>query len=50
MAAQNTEAVLKGLAAYRWSLEQLEEAILEANWDQLESVLAHTQSLRPEFL
>ena len=50
MAAQNTEAVLKGLAAYRWSLEQLEEAILEANWEQLESVLAHTQSLRPEFL
>lgn len=50
MASSNREAMLKALAAYRWSLEQLEEAILEANWDQLESVLAHTQSLRPEFL
>ena len=50
MAARNTAAVLRGLAAYRWSLEQLEEAILESNWDQLESVLEHTKSLRPEFL
>ena len=37
-------------AAYRWSLEQLEEAILESNWEQLESVLNHTKALRPEFL
>ena len=50
MAARNTAAVLRGLASYRWSLEQLEEAILEENWDQLESVLAHSQQLRPEFL
>ncbi len=50
MAARNTVAVLRGLAAYRWSLEQLEEAILEENWHQLESVLAHSQQLRPEFL
>ena len=42
--------MLRGLASYRWSLEQLEEAILEENWDQLESVLAHSQQLRPEFL
>jgi arogenate dehydrogenase (NADP+) len=50
MAARNTAAVLRGLAAYRWSLEQLEEAILEENWGQLESVLAHSQQLRPDFL
>lgn len=50
MAARNTTAVLRGLAAYRWSLEQLEEAILAENWDQLESVLAQSQQLRPEFL
>ena len=50
MAAHNTAAVLRGLAAYRWSLEQLEEAILESNWDQLERVLGHTRSLRPDFL
>ncbi len=50
MAARNTAAVLRGLASYRWSLEQLEEAILEENWDQLESVLAHSQQLRSEFL
>ncbi|MGC6483674.1 MAG: prephenate/arogenate dehydrogenase [Synechococcus sp.] len=50
MAARNTAAVLRGLAAYRWSLEQLEEAILESNWEQLESVLNHTKTLRPEFL
>lgn len=50
MAARNTAAVLRGLAAYRWSLEQLEEAILESNWEQLESVLNHTKALRPEFL
>ena len=50
MAAHNTAAVLRGLAAYRWSLEQLEEAILESNWEQLESVLNHTKALRPEFL
>ena len=43
MAARNTAAVLRGLAAYRWSLEQLEEAILESNWEQLESVLNHTR-------
>ena len=48
--ARNTAAVLRGLAAYRWSLEQLEEAILESNWEQLESVLNHTKALRPEFL
>ena len=50
MAARNTAAVLRGLAAYRWSLEQLEEAILEENWGQLESVLTHSQQLRPDFL
>ena len=50
MAASNTAAVLRGLAAYRWSLEQLEETILEGNWDQLESVLRQTQSQRPDFL
>ena len=50
MASRNKAAVLRGLAAYRWSLEQLEEAILESNWQQLESVLEHSRNLRPEFL
>lgn len=50
MAAGNTEAVLRGLAAYRWSLEQLEEAVLNENWQQLHQELKRTQSLRPSFL
>ena len=50
MAAGNTEAVLRGLAAYRWSLEQLEEAVLNENWQQLHQELERTQSLRPSFL
>jgi arogenate dehydrogenase (NADP+) len=50
MAAGNTDAVLKGLAAYRWSLEQLEEAVLNQNWEQLRQELERTQALRPSFL
>ena len=50
MAARNTDAVLRGLAAYRWSLEQLEGAILAGNWAQLERELEHTRALRPAFL
>ena len=50
MAAMNTAAVLRGLAAYRWSLEQLEEAVLEGNWSQLQAELERTQALRPGFL
>ena len=50
MASSNREAVLKGLAAYRWSLEQLEEAVLRDNWPQLRQELERTQALRPEFL
>jgi len=50
MASSNREAVLRGLAAYRWSLEQLEEAVLQNNWPQLQQELARTQALRPEFL
>jgi arogenate dehydrogenase (NADP+) len=50
MASRNTQAVLRSLAAYRWSLEQLEEAILEGHWAQLEKELEKTQSLRPQFL
>ena len=50
MASSNREAVLKGLAAYRWSLEQLEEAVLRYNWPQLRQELERTQALRPEFL
>ena len=40
-------ALLKALAAYRWSLEQLEDAILKQNWSQLEQELQTTQALRP---
>jgi arogenate dehydrogenase (NADP+) len=50
MAARNTDAVLRGLAAYRWSLEQLEGAILAGNWAQLERELEQTRALRPSFL
>ena len=32
MASTNRDAVLRGLAAYRWSLEQLEDAVLQQNW------------------
>jgi arogenate dehydrogenase (NADP+) len=50
MASTNREAVLRGLAAYRWSLEQLEDAVLQQNWSQLELELRRTQTLRPDFL
>ena len=50
MASRNTSAVLKALASYRWSLEQLEEAILNGHWAQLEQELEKTRALRPGFL
>lgn len=50
MASGNRDAVLRGLAAYRWSLEQLEDAVMQQNWDQLSLELSRTQSLRPAFL
>ena len=50
MASTNRDAVLRGLAAYRWSLEQLEDAVLQQNWSQLELELRRTQTLRPDFL
>ena len=50
MACRNTSALLKSLAAYRWSLEQLEEAILNGHWAQLEQELEKTRALRPGFL
>ena len=50
MASSNREAMLKALAAYRWSLEQLEDAVLQNNWDQLRRELSRTKDLRPGFL
>lgn len=50
MASRNTAALLKALAAYRWSLEQLEEAILSGHWAQLENELHRTSTLRPGFV
>ncbi|QNJ05203.1 Prephenate dehydrogenase [Synechococcus sp. MEDNS5] len=50
MACRNTAALLKALAAYRWSLEQLEEAILSGHWAQLENELHKTSALRPGFV
>lgn len=50
MASRNTTALLKALAAYRWSLEQLEEAILNGHWAQLEQELDKNRVLRPSFL
>ena len=49
MASSNSAAVLKALAAYRWSLEQLEDAVLRNNWQQLHRELQRTQSLRPGY-
>ena len=50
MASNNRDAVMRGLAAYRWSLEQLEDAVLQENWSQLQVELERTRSLRPRFL
>ena len=50
MASRNREAVLKALAAYRWSLQQLEGAVIKSNWDQLQKELTRMQALRPGFL
>lgn len=50
MASSNRDAVMRGLAAYRWSLEQLEDAVLQENWSQLQVELERTKSLRPMFL
>ena len=50
MASSNRDAVLRVLAAYRWSLEQLEDAVLQENWSQLHVELKRTQVLRPDFL
>ena len=50
MASSNRDAVMRGLAAYRWSLEQLEDAVLQGNWSQLQIELERTRSLRPRFL
>ena len=49
MASSNSAAVLKALAAYRWSLEQLEDAVLRNNWQQLHRELQRTQTLRPDY-
>ena len=50
MASTNREALLRSLAAYRWSLEQLEDAVLQENSPQLQIELKRTQALRPGFL
>ena len=50
MASTNRGALLRSLAAYRWSLEQLEDAVLQENWPQLQIELKRTQALRPGFL
>ena len=50
MASSNRDAVMRGLAAYRWSLEQLEDAVLQGNWSQLQLELERTRALRPSFL
>ena len=50
MASTNRAALLRSLAAYRWSLEQLEDAVLQENWPQLQIELKRTQALRPGFL
>ncbi len=49
MATTNTEALLKSLASFRWSLEQLEATILARHWSKLEKELEQTKSLRSSF-
>lgn len=50
MAENNTSAVLKALSSYRWSLEQLEGAILNENWPQLFKELQKTQYIRNDLM
>ncbi|BEV36038.1 prephenate/arogenate dehydrogenase [Synechococcus sp. M16CYN] len=50
VASSNRESLLRGLAAYRWSLEQLEDTVLRKNWPQLQIELQRTQAIRPRFL
>ena len=48
MMANNTSAIIKALASYRWYLEQLEEAILSQHWKQIHKELeeaAYTSGL-----
>ena len=50
MASHNALAIIKGLATYRWSLEQLEATILGENWAKLQTELERTQLLRKRFI
>ncbi|EDY37871.1 Prephenate dehydrogenase [Cyanobium sp. PCC 7001] len=50
MARCNREALQTALAAYRRSLEQLEQCLAEERWPALQEELSTCQRLRPEFL
>lgn len=50
MAATNTAAILRGLQAYRQSLEQLEALVDTGQWSALQTELERTHELRPGFL
>lgn len=50
MASYNTGALLRGLAAYRRNLEQLEQIVISNNWSQLYRELTLAHDLRPGFI
>ncbi len=50
MAAGNTKAILKAIAEYRLSLNQIEKSIIDQDWERLEKELQSTQTFRSSFL
>ncbi len=50
MAITNTSELIKGLASFRLSLEELEATITNKNWSKLQEELKHTKSLREKFI
>ena len=50
MAQYNRDEVLRALRVYRESLEKIEGAIVQENWEELETILRGTQEARSGFV
>jgi arogenate dehydrogenase (NADP+) len=50
MAEHNRDQLLRSLAGYRQTLEQLTRLIENREWEALENLCQHTQQTRPEFM
>jgi arogenate dehydrogenase (NADP+) len=50
MAEYNRDPILKSLHQYRDRLDRLINSIESGEWSQIQDLLAHNQSLRPDFL